>query len=125
MGGYSETFMDHFTSPRNSGSMDTPDAIGHVGTPGRGPFFILALRLGDESIREARFQTYGCGATIASGSVLTELIKQRSIPQCLALTPEDLIAALDGVPPNKLHGPAMAIAALRDAFKDCAKAEIS
>jgi nitrogen fixation NifU-like protein len=116
MGKYSETLMDHFLSPRNSGPMDNPDAVGHAGTPGRGAFMILYLRLAEGVIAGARFQTFGCGVSIASGSVLTELIRGRLIAECLALTATDVIAALDGVPPDKIHGPALAIGALRDAL---------
>lgn len=116
MGRYSETLMDHFTAPRNSGPLEAPDATGHAGTPGRGPFLILYLRIEDARVAAARFQTYGCGSTIACGSMLTELITGRSIADCLHLTIETLIEALDGVPPEKLHSPALAIAALRDAL---------
>jgi nitrogen fixation NifU-like protein len=108
--------MDHFISPRNAGALEAPDATGHAGTPGRGPFLILYLRIKDDRIIEAKFQTYGCGPTIACGSVLTELIVGCAIGECLGLTTETLIAALDGVPPDKLHSPALAIAALRDAL---------
>lgn len=90
--------------------------IGHVGTPGRGPYFIVALRLEGAIILEARFQTYGCGATIAAGSMLTEMVRMRPVAECFAIRAEDVIAALEGVPPNKLHGPALAIAALKDAL---------
>jgi nitrogen fixation NifU-like protein len=116
MGKYSETLMDHFTAPRNSGPMLDPDAVGHAGTPGRGAFMILYLRLAEGIVAEARFQTVGCGVSIASGSVLTELILGRPIADCLALEATDLIAALEGVPSNKLHGPALALGALRDAL---------
>lgn len=116
MGKYSETLMDHFTAPRNSGSMPDPDAVGHAGTPGRGAFMILYLRFAQGIVAEARFQTVGCGVSIVSGSVLTELIQGRPIADCLALEATDLIAALEGVPPDKLHGPALAIGALRDAL---------
>ena len=71
-----------------------------------------------DQILAAKFQTYGCGPTIACGSVLTEMITGRSINQCLELTAQSLIDALDGVPPDKLHSPALAIAALRDALKE-------
>jgi nitrogen fixation NifU-like protein len=117
MGRYSETLMDHFTAPRNSGPLETPDATGHAGTPGRGPFLILYLQIEDDRVVAAKFQTYGCGSTIACGSILTELITGRRIADCLQLTGETLIEALDGVPPEKLHSPALAIAALRDALK--------
>lgn len=117
MSKYSDTLMDHFTSPRNSGAMEAPDAVGHAGTPGRGPFMILYLRVVNDAVAESRFQTYGCGSTIACGSMLTELIKGRPVSECLALAAADLVAALDGVPADKLHGPALAIGALRDGLK--------
>ena len=117
MGKYSDILMDHFTAPRNSGPLDAPDATGHAGTPGRGPFLILYLRIQDDRIVAARFQTYGCGPTIACGSMLTEMIDGRPIADCLQLTTDTLIEALDGVPSEKLHSPALAIAALRNALK--------
>lgn len=117
MGRFSDTFMDHFTAPRNAGTLDAPDLTGHAGAPGRGPFLILHLGIDRGRVARARYRTYGCGATIAAGSILTELIAGRTIPECLALTPERLVEALDGVPPDKLHGPHLAIAALRDALK--------
>jgi NifU-like protein involved in Fe-S cluster formation len=107
--------MDHVTSPRNSGVMELPDLTGTAGVPGSGPFMVLSLRVQEGRITAAKFQTYGCGPTIASGSMLTEMIIGRTIDECRELTAEDLILALDGVPPDKLHGPALAIAALRNA----------
>ena len=117
MGQFSDTLMDHFNSPRNSGRMDNPDLVGLAGIPGQGPFVVLHLRLDDASIIESRFQTHGCGVSIACGSMLTELITQRTISECLQLTPEQLSEALDGIPATKLHCPALAIAALKDALK--------
>jgi NifU-like protein involved in Fe-S cluster formation len=101
--------MDHASYPRNPGVMDHPDLTGIAGTPGNGPFMVLSLRLQDGRIAAAKFQTYGCGPTIASGSMLTEMI---------------LILALDGVPPDKLHGPELAIAALRDALARSGQAAV-
>jgi len=103
-------------TPRNGGVMDNPDLIGHVGAPGRGAFMILFLRVQDDRIAAAKYHTVGCGPTIAAGSVLTELIVGRTIAKCRELTTEHLIEALDGVPPDKLHCPALAIAALQDAL---------
>jgi nitrogen fixation protein NifU and related proteins len=122
MGKYSDTLMDHFTSPRNSGPMEASDLVGHAGSPGRGPFLILYLRMDGETVARATFQTHGCGPTIASGSVLTETVAGRTVAECLGLTDQDIIDALDGVPGHKLHGPALAIAALRDALKGYAPA---
>jgi nitrogen fixation NifU-like protein len=116
MGKYSETLTDHVMAPRNGGVMEDPDLTGHAGTPERGAFLILFLKLDDDRITAARYHTYGCGPTIAAGSMLTELIVGRTIAECRELTTDDLIAALDGVPPDKLHCPALAIAALHDAL---------
>lgn len=116
MGKYSETLMEHVLAPRNGGVMEHPDLTGHAGTPGRGPFLILFLKLDADRIVAAKYHTYGCGPTIAAGSMLTELITGRTLAECRGLTTADLIAALDGVPPEKLHSPALAIAALHDAI---------
>ena len=116
MGKYSETLMEHFASPRNVGRLDGADRIGRAGTPGRGPFMVLYLRLSGGIVTDARYQSHGCGATIASGSVLTELILGRTVQVCRALSSEVVREALDGVPPDKLHCPALAVAALRSAL---------
>jgi NifU-like protein involved in Fe-S cluster formation len=108
--------MDHFTSPRNCGTLDAPDRVGHAGVPGHGPFMTLSLRVKGDCVQEAKFRTHGCGVTIACGSALSELVAGQTLDACRALRPEDVAAALDGVPPDKAHGPAMAIAALLDAL---------
>jgi nitrogen fixation protein NifU and related proteins len=117
MGKYSDTLMDHFMAPRNSGALESPDVTGHAGTPGRGPFLILYLRITEGQVTAARFQTNGCGSTIACGSMLTEMLIGRSLEDCSRLTAQMLIESLDGVPADKLHSPALAIGALRDALK--------
>lgn len=123
MGAYSDVFMSHFASPRNVGEIAQADRIGMVGIPGQGPFFLLFLRLNGECVAEARYQTHGCGPTIAAGSMMTEMIRGRSIEECLALTVDELIDALGGVPPHKVRSPAMAIAALQNALRDFRKEE--
>jgi len=116
MGKYSETLTDHVMTPRNGGVMENPDLTGHAGAPGRGAFMILFLRVEENRIAAAKYHTVGCGPTIAAGSMLTELIVGRTIAKCRELTTEHLVEALDGVPPDKLHCPALAIGALRDAL---------
>jgi nitrogen fixation protein NifU and related proteins len=116
MGKYSETMMDHVLSPRNGGAMENPDLPVRAGTPGRGAFMILFLRLEENRIAAAKYHTVGCGPTIACGSMVSELVVWRTIAECSELTADNLIKALDGVPPDKLHCPAMAIAALQDAL---------
>ncbi len=109
MGKYSEALTEHVMAPRNGGSIENPDLTGHAGAPGRGAFMILYLRIEDERIAAAKYHTVGCGPTIASGSMLTEMIRGKSIAHCRELTIENLIEALDGMPPDKLHCPALAI----------------
>ena len=109
--------MDHVTAPRNSGVMENPDLIGVAGVPGQGAFLVLYLKVESGRVVSARYQTYGCGATIAAGSMLTEMIVGQTVEECWQLTAERLIEALDGVPPDKLHCPALAIAALQGALK--------
>jgi nitrogen fixation NifU-like protein len=77
---------------------------------------ILYLRVNDARITAAKYHTVGCGPTIASGSMLTEMIVGKSIAECRELKVENLIEALDGMPPDKLHCPALAIGALQDAL---------
>ncbi len=116
MAKFSEILTEHVMAPRNGGVLQNPDLTGHAGSPGRGPFMVLFLKLEQDQAVAAKYQTYGCGPTIASGSMLTELIVGRTIAECRELTVEDLIQALDGVPPDKLHCPALAIGALQDAL---------
>jgi nitrogen fixation NifU-like protein len=123
MGKYSETLTEHVMAPRNGGSLEEPDLTGHAGAPSRGAFMIIYLKVQDEWITAAKYHTIGCGPTIASGSMLTEMIVGRSIVECRELTVENLIEALDGVPSDKLHCPALAIGALRDALSKWAAPE--
>jgi len=116
MGRFSETLMDHFTFPRNSGTLKAPDRVGLAGQPGQGPFMVLHLKLDGQTVAAARFQTYGCGASIAAGSMLTELIIGRTVSDCRTLTAERLSEALGGFPPDKQHCPILAVAALRHAL---------
>jgi nitrogen fixation protein NifU and related proteins len=116
MAKYSDTLTEHVLAPRNGGAMESPDLTGHAGVRGRGAFMILYLKIQNERISAAKYHTIGCGPTIASGSMLTEMIAGKSIAHCRELTVENLIEALDGVPPDKLHCPALAIGALKDAL---------
>jgi nitrogen fixation NifU-like protein len=116
MGMHSETLTEHVMSPRNGGAIENPDLTGHAGSPGSGAFMILYPRIENERIAALKYHTVGCGPTIASGSMLTEVIRGRPIAECRELTVESLIEALDGVPPDKLRCPALAIGALKNAL---------
>jgi NifU-like protein involved in Fe-S cluster formation len=82
MGKYSETLTEHVMAPRNGGVIENTDLTGHAGAPGRGAFMIISLKVQDERIAAAKYQSVGCGPTITSGSMLTEMIAGRSIAEC-------------------------------------------
>lgn len=116
MSRFSDILMDHFNHPRNQGRLESPDRVGVAGTPGHGPFMVLMLRVQSETVTQAKCETHGCGVTIASGSMLTEIIANRSLDECRTITAEQLTQALGGVPVDKAHGPALAVAALQNAL---------
>lgn len=113
---YSDVVMDHFHAPRNVGRMQDPDAVGTAGTPGRGPFMVLYLKIVNRRISAARFQTYGCAPAIAAGSLLTERLVGLSLPEALAWTEPALVHELGGLPAHKRHCSELAVLALRAAL---------
>jgi len=116
MSRFSDMLMDHFNAPRNARRLETPDRVGVGGVPGQGPFVVLYLRVKEKAVTEAAYQANGCGVTIACGSMLTEMIVNRSLDVCRSIGPEHLTEALGGVPSDKAHAPALAIAALKNAL---------
>ena len=115
---YSATVLDHFHNARNVGALEAPDAVGVAGEPGRGNYLVLHLRLAGERITACGFQTFGCAPAIAAGSLLTELIKGRTVAEALALTPRQLEEALGGLPLGRRHCAALAVAALQEALQE-------
>ena len=110
---FSDTVMAHFEAPSNRGRLEQPDGVGLVGTPGAGPFFLLGLNVASGRVTAARFECHGCGAFVACGSVLTELVIGRDVASCKAITQLELVEALDGLPPDKQHCLDTALHALR------------
>ena len=115
---YSEKVMDHFMNPRNMGDMENPSAIGNVGNPTCGDVMRLYLKIEGDIIDDAKFKTFGCGAAIASSSMLTELLKGKKIDDALKISNEAVADALDGLPPVKIHCSVMAEEALKAALID-------
>ena len=113
---YSQTVLDHFVNPRNSGEIENPDAFGESGSEKCGDITRIYLNIENNIISEARFQTFGCCAAIATSSVTTELIQGKSIEQAMQLTESDIVEALDGLPPDKMHCPAVAEQAVKSAL---------
>ena len=118
MGQYSEKVMDHFAHPRNVGEMENPDGVGKVGNPVCGDIMNLYLRVKDGVITDATFKTFGCGAAIATSSMVTELVKGKTIDEALAVSNRAVAEALGGLPPIKMHCSVLAEEALKAAIDD-------
>ena len=115
---YSDRVLDHFRNPRNVGEMDNPDGVGRVGSPVCGDIMELYLRVKNSIIVDAKFKTFGCAAAIATSSMVTEMVKGRSIQEALEISNEAVVEALGGLPPIKMHCSVMAEEALRAAVED-------
>lgn len=115
---YSDKVMDHFTNPRNVGDMENPDGVGHVGNAVCGDIMELYIRVKDNIITEAKFKTFGCGAAIATSSMVTEMVKGKTIEEALEISNKAVAEALDGLPPVKMHCSVLAEEALRSAIDD-------
>jgi len=115
---YSEKVMEHFRNPRNVGEMENPDGVGHVGNPVCGDIMELYIKVNDSIITDAKFKTFGCGAAIATSSMVTELVKGKSISEALDISNRAVAEALGGLPPIKLHCSVLAEKALKSAIED-------
>ena len=115
---YSEKVMDHFMNPRNVGHIDNADGIGEIGNAKCGDIMKIYLKIENEIIVDAKFETFGCGSAIASSSMATEMIIGRSIHEALELSNKAVVEALDGLPAHKVHCSVLAEEAIKNALKD-------
>ena len=115
---YSEKVIEHFKNPRNVGEIENPDGIGHVGNPVCGDIMELYIKVKDGVIVDAKFKTFGCGAAIATSSMVTEMVKGKSIEEALKISNKTVAEALDGLPPIKMHCSVLAEEALKFAIDD-------
>ncbi len=113
---YNEKVVDHFSNPRNVGEFTDADAIGENGSFKCGDTMKIYLKIEDGRIKDVRFQTYGCGAAIASSSMLTEMVKGKTLDEALEITNQDVADELGGLPPLKLHCSNLAADALHNAI---------
>ena len=118
---YNETVMDHFMNPRNMGDLKEADGVGEVGAAACGDIMKISLKIKDGKIEDARFKTFGCGSAIASSSMATELIKGRSIEEAMNFSNQEVVNALGGLPPVKIHCSVLAEEALKAALEDYLK----
>jgi nitrogen fixation NifU-like protein len=115
---YSPTVMDHFAHPRNVGELPDANAVGEVGNPKCGDIMKMYLKIEDDVISDVSFQTFGCGAAIATSSIATEMIRGKRIDEALKLTNKAVVEALEGLPPVKLHCSVLAEQAVKSAISD-------
>ena len=119
--GYSDKVMDHFAHPRNVGVIENPSGTGKVGNPVCGDIMELFIKVEGDKIVDAKFRTFGCGAAIATSSMITELVKGKTIEEALKVSNKAVVEALDGLPPVKVHCSVLAEDALKAAIDDYLK----
>jgi len=120
MGCFSENgkLMEHFRNPHNVGGMKNPDAIGHVGNARCGDIMELYLKIDNNKIFDIKFKTFGCAAAIASTSVLTDLVKGKTLDEALNVSGKEIKEMLGEMPAHKYHCTMLADSALKDAIKN-------
>ncbi len=115
---YSEKVMEHFRNPRNMGEIPDADGVGTVGNPVCGDVMTVYIKVKENRIEDIKFKTFGCGAAIATSSMITELAKGKTLDEALKITRADVAESLGGLPPIKMHCSNLAADALHAAIKD-------
>ncbi len=115
---YSTKVMDHFANPRNVGLLEDANAVGTVGNQKCGDIMKMMLKIENDVIVDVKFQTFGCGAAVATSSMATELVKGKTVQEALQLTNAAVMEALDGLPPVKVHCSVLAEEAIKAALSD-------
>ena len=116
---YNEKVLEHFQNPRNVGTMEDADGVGEVGNINCGDVMRIYIKVdGDERITDIKFQTFGCGAAVATSSMVTELAIGKTVDEALIMTNKDVAESLGGLPPIKMHCSNLAADALHAAVKN-------
>jgi nitrogen fixation NifU-like protein len=118
---YTEKVKEHFFHPRNVGEIKNPDGFGKVGNPVCGDVMAIYIKVKDDRIIDIKFKTFGCTAAIATSSVLTEMVKGKTLEEALKITRDDVANELGGLPAIKMHCSNLAADALHEAIKDYRK----
>ena len=118
---YSEKVMDHFNNPRNVGEIEDADGVGNVGNPVCGDMMTIYIKVDDGKLTDIKFKTFGCGAAIATSSMITEMAMGMTIEEALEITRDSVAGALGGLPPVKLHCSNLAADGLHAAIEDYLK----
>ena len=115
---YSKKVIEYFKNPRNVGEIENHDGIGYVGDPSWGIEMELYIKVNDSIIVDAKFKTFGCGVTIAVSSMVTEILKGKSIKNALNISNQAVAEALDGLPPPKMHCAVLGQELIKSAIDD-------
>lgn len=118
---YSEKVMEHFRNPHNVGEIPDADGVGSVGNPVCGDMMTIYIKVRDNRIADIKFKTFGCGAAVATSSMITELAKNKSLEEALKISRQNVADSLGGLPPIKMHCSNLAADALHEAIKDYQK----
>jgi nitrogen fixation NifU-like protein len=110
---YTDIVQEHFEQPRNVGVINHADAEAEVANPACGDIMRLSVRIEDNRIVEAKFQTQGCPAAIAAGSMTTEMLRGKTVEEALTLKRDTVNKALGGLPPQKVHASVLSEDAVR------------
>ncbi len=122
---YSKKVMEHFANPHNVGEIPDADGIGNVGNPVCGDIMRLYIKVENGRIKDAKFKTFGCGAAIATSSMITDLVRGKTVKEALEISNKAVAEALDGLPPIKMHCSLLAEEALKSAIDDYLKKKAS
>jgi nitrogen fixation protein NifU and related proteins len=114
---YTQLVLEHFHNPRNVGEIDCPDADAMIGSPACGDMLSMSMKIKDDIICDAKFRSYGCASSIATGSMVTEMVKGKTIEEAEQITWKGVIEELGGLPPVKVHCSILAIDTLQAALK--------
>ena len=115
---YTEKVMEFFANPKNVGELTDPDGVGTVGNPVCGDIMRITIKVVDGVITDVRFKTFGCGAAIATSSMVTEMVKGKSVEEAMQVTNRNVAEALGGLPHNKMHCSNLAADAVHLAIKN-------
>jgi nitrogen fixation NifU-like protein len=118
---YSEKVMEHFRNPHNVGEIPDADGVGTVGNPVCGDMMTIYIKVKDNHIADIKFKTFGCGAAVATSSMITELAKNKTLEEALKISRQNVADSLGGLPPIKMHCSNLAADALHEAIKDYQK----
>jgi len=115
---YNQKVLDVFANPKNVGVIENADGEGMVGNPTCGDIMKITLKIDNDIITDAKFQTYGCTAAIATSSTATEMIKGKSVDEAMKLTNSEVVEYLEGLPPQKIHCSVLAEEAIKKAIEN-------